>query len=229
MVPFLFTNAQTGVVLPNVTLTSAPGGVLVGAPCSKLLAGCAARPATHSQGTFADLRRFPQDAKFVNAGVNIQGDIDNVLIGGTVMGNVDVTGSANILYAGNWLTGDAQGRLATDPGGDLDPNVLVGGDVRTILSDSFFGTTGSGTSGGASPTYLTDFNVAVGGKLGEIRSIDSTLATGIYVSDTSQGTGLDMQEIEDRRFPPKPGADESYFQGFAGGAAFAGRYHGFLQ
>ena len=215
--PFLFTNAQTGVVLPNVTLTSAPGGVLVGARVPSSSPAALLGPRRIHKGPSQTFGAFPKSAKFVNAGVNIQGDIDNVLIGGTVMGNVDVAGSANILYAGNWLTGDAQGRLATDPGGDLDPNVLVGGDVRAILSDSFFGTTGGGYSGSAAPTYLTDFNVAVGGKLGEIRSIDSTLATGIYVSDTSQGTGLDMQEIEDRRFPaPNPNADESYFQGFAG-------------
>src|SRR5581483_124383 len=116
------------------------------------------------------------------------------------------------LYAGDWLTGDAQGRTLIDPATDIESNVYVDGDLHALLSDSTFG--GVDDAGVAQPIYLTAFSVAVGGKLGVMKAIDSLIDSGTYVSNTAQGTGLGIPEYEDRRGNPPGGV--TYFEGFNG-------------
>jgi hypothetical protein len=164
----------------------------------------------------------PKTTKYIYAGLHINGDVHNVLIGGTVTGNVTVNGSANLLYAGDWLTGDPNGILQTaalkDPATDLIGNVYVQGDLREFASLSAIGSDSATTAPGAtdfsSPRYLTGFNMAVGGNLGEVRT-PSAIFGNISVSGTFVGSSEQQTEVEDNR-GPETGAT-TYAQGFLPG------------
>ncbi len=117
------TNAQTGANIPGIVADDGTGRTFIGARIIQTgtpvqLFGPRRIKKTPSQKFGA----LPVTTKYVYAGIVINGDINNFLVGGMVMGNVRVFGSANLFYAGEWLTGDARGVSITDSGGDIEGN-----------------------------------------------------------------------------------------------------------
>ncbi len=161
---------------------------------------------------------FPKNARFVTAGITTIGDMDNILFGGTLTGFARINGSANMLYAGDFLTGDARGLSINDSAGTVLGNIYVTGDLRNLITASTFGSTD--TLPGSSPDYLTGFSTAIGGHLGQMESIDAYVGAQTSVSGTNPGSSEDIQEVEDRRGTPT--GDASYFQGFQSGAPSLG-------
>ncbi|HEX3358040.1 MAG TPA: hypothetical protein VHS31_13795, partial [Tepidisphaeraceae bacterium] len=155
---------------------------------------------------------LPKTTKYVPAGITIVGDMDNILIGGTLTGFARLNGNTNLLYAGDFLTGDAEGRSINDSAADVLGNIYATGDLRNLITASTFGSTD--VAPGNAPTYLTGFSVAVGGHLGQMESIDAYVGAQTSVSGTEAGSGAPIQEIEDRRGTPTGSA--TYFQGFQG-------------
>ena len=129
-------------------------------------------------------------------------------------------GSANLFYAGEWLTGDARGVSITNSGGDIEGNFYVGGDLKNLLTSSSFGAFND--AGGPVPDYLSGFSMDVGGKLGYMGALDSYVGSNVYVSDTAAGNGTNIQENEDSRGVPPVNSGETYFEGFAGGVPSLG-------
>ena len=164
----------------------------------------------------------PKSTKYIYAGITVDGDVHNILIGGTVTGNVTINGSANLLYAGDWLTGDPNGILQTDvlkdATTDLIGNVFVQGDLREFASLSAIGSESATTAPAAtdfsSPRYLTGFNMAVGGNLGEVHT-PSAIFGNISVSGTFVGSSEEQTEVEDNRGPET--GSTTYAQGFLPG------------
>ena len=111
--------------------------------------------------------------RVVPAGMTVNGDIDRVMIGGALTGNVDVSGSINQFYCGWLLTGDARG-IVEGAENQRRQNFRVGGDIRDLyVLDSVGGfATGSPLD---DPTYLTGFDLRARGNVGHIRSGDSFL------------------------------------------------------
>jgi hypothetical protein len=218
--PFQVHPAQPGPDI-NVTPAGGTGSVLIGAltlnfnqdPTEPNRPVLQVRK-TPSQ-TFGNL---PKNLKYVTAGITTTGDMDNILIGGTLTGFARINGSANMLYAGDFLTGDARGLLSSDSAGSVLGNIYVTGDLRNLITASTFGSTDAAP--GTSPDYLTGFSTAIGGHLGQMESIDAYIGAQTSVSGTEEGSSAAIQEVEDRRGTPT--GDASYFQGFNGGAPSLG-------
>jgi len=128
-------------------------------------------------------------------------NLDTFMYGGTVTGKIDTSGSIDTFYAG-WLITGRPGPTPPDSGwngtnavadglleGDLADNAQyitdnfnVRGDLRNLISKGSIGTdviAAGGTVGSGptrsidDPTYLTGFDLQVGGKLGQLWSLDS--------------------------------------------------------
>lgn len=137
---------------------------------------------------------FPNDAKYVYAGISSTSDVGNVLIGGTLTGRVAMEGSiAGVLHANGILTGDPNGRLESSSYADVKGNFYVGGDARNITSLTSFGST---DASGDAPIYLTGSDVVVGGKLGQLLVL-SSLYGNVAVDNSYKGLNLAVRELED--------------------------------
>ena len=107
------------------------------------------RPSTRT--IYAGLQTAP--------GINLQ----NVFIGGTITGIVNVEGSVGTFYAGSVLTGDAGGVLN---GGRVSAtnNFSVAGDLQRFYVGGAIGTN-DGTD------FRTGFNLRVGGRIGYVHTV----------------------------------------------------------
>ena len=155
--------------------------------------------------------------RVVGAGMTINGDIDRVLIGGAVTGDVVATGSINQFYCGWLLTGDARGLVAGTPI-ERPQNFRAGGDIRDLyVLDSIGSHTGAGN---AAPTYLTGFDLQAGGNVGHIRTGDSLLGAfqvrNQPEEDPTIGIDVVQTEIELKTNPQfAPAWDQFEFTGNA--------------
>jgi hypothetical protein len=165
-------NATTG--LSTTVTPSGPGSVLIGAKTTfqspadniPILAkrnpgAIGVRPATAT----------------LPAGLQIApgNDFGNFLLGGTILGNVNIGNSINTFYAGNVLTGDARGlpagtSLPTVHGKRVS-NFTVGGNIASLLVGGSIGT--DQLAGLTSPDLNTGFDMRVGGIVGQVAVRDA--------------------------------------------------------
>ncbi len=96
-------------------------------------------------------------------------NIDKVFVGGTVTGKVDTSGSVGTFYGGWIITGASGGQADTTA--TVSDNFNVEGDIRNLVTVSSLGT----DTGGAfpDPRYVCGFDMQVGGKIGQIWTMDS--------------------------------------------------------
>jgi len=160
-------------------------------------------------------------------------DMDSILIGGTVTGIVDSAGSMEMFYAGWIITGYANG-LLTSPG-DLDFNYVpenfrIAGDIRNIITVGSLGTDEGTDSEDEKdePNYLTGFDLFVGGKLGQILTLDTLIGI-THVENWADVVGLNsavagvISEVEDRPNSSIAGIEGIEFQAhelFESGGSF---------
>lgn len=144
-----------------------------------------------------DFAGVPSDAKFIYAGINIRGDMKDILIGGTVSGRVAIEGSVNTLYAGAFITGDPQGRRQNASYNDVSGNIYTSGDLRKLISLSSIGTMDddADANGQERLRYMTGAHVEVGGHLGAVRVLDAYVGR-VTVRDTFGGHKFAQEEIE---------------------------------
>ncbi|HET6250607.1 MAG TPA: hypothetical protein VFE47_23165 [Tepidisphaeraceae bacterium] len=197
-------NAQTGVV----NLIAAPaksGDALIGArtriitpgnnPVQDLfpvLTGTITVPVGGTGSPFGNAPYAVGDA--ITAGVvSAPGtSVGSVNVSGPVMGDVELAGSIDTFYAGWLLTGEAGG----EPGLDVvdDPgNFSVGGDIRNLLVSDSIGT--DSDSALLAPTYLTGFDMHVGGTVGRVQSFDSIIGN-VNTSQSPTAPNLTTNIIE---------------------------------
>lgn len=137
--------------------------------------------------------------------------IGQILIGGTVTGLVNITGSINLFYAGNIWTGDARGLFA-ESGPNIKNNFFVGGDARNIVSLGSIGTDALDDTNIERPDFKTGFDLRVDGRLGQLVTKDSYFGgTTVFNLPSFEGPGTAVQEIEVRD-QPKTGS-QSFFEG----------------
>jgi len=105
-------------------------------------------------------------------------DLGRFLFDGTITGNVDVAGSMNLFYAGQILTGDARGEFISSLPAAFPNNFNIDGDLRDLVVSGSIGTDTAANSGpGDDPTYLTRFQMRVGGHLGQVHVADAFYGT----------------------------------------------------
>jgi hypothetical protein len=120
-------------------------------------------------------------------------DFGRFLLGGTVMGTVEFTGSVETFYAGWLLTGDAKGIGETE---DSDTNFTVAGDIHNLIVKDSIGT--DVDTGDTEPGYVTGFDMRVEGRIGQVRAYNSIIGTvnAIHASDAPTIRG--QTEVEER-------------------------------
>jgi hypothetical protein len=144
----------------------------------------------------------------VGAGITINGDMDRLMIGGTVTGDVIVGvpdsngkvtgGSLNQFYCGWLLTGDAVGEVQ-GAGPTRPQNFRVFGDLRDLYVADSIGTDNAQANADA-PTYVTGFDLRVGGTVGNVRTGDMWLGNFQVANrpeeDATRGIDIPDTEIE---------------------------------
>jgi len=105
--------------------------------------------------------------------------MDKVLIGGTLTGSVNFSGSVDTLYAGWLLTGDTGG-VALDVEAVNSDNFVVAGDLRNLLVQDSIG-------GSAAADYFTDTEFRVQGKTGWVWTQNTFL--GEVYAENHEGIG----------------------------------------
>lgn len=137
-----------------------------------------------------------------NASVVVQ-DLGRFLLGGCVTGQVSISGSIGMFYAGWLLTGASGGQYLTVP--EVSQNFRVGGEIRNLLVLDSIGT--HDASAFANSTYTTGFDMAVGGTIGEVLTAEDLMG-GADVVNNGPALPLAVQlEVEG-----KPGPVGSGFQ-----------------
>ncbi len=125
-------------------------------------------------------------------------DINKILIGGTVLGQVKSQGSMDTFYAGWILTGQSSGQAAGAP--ERTGNFSVAGDLGSLITIAPLGTGGVTDDDGEAtledPQFLTGAGLQVGGKLGQVRTFDSSFAGSIDV--VNEAIGPDFRGGADR-------------------------------
>lgn len=211
-------DAFTGVI-EGTTTGGGTGGVYIGARTLDTIPGTSNEqdvPILNVKRTTAfGLRPAPARGRlgagiFTAPGVNV----GKILIGGTVTGNVNISGSIDTFYAGAILTGDATG-LRADSAPDINDNFFVGGDVHALYTAGAIGTVGNNGPNVAEPKYNTGFDLEVGGKLGEIFSATGDIYGGIHVRNDTKGWSGVQREVEFKTAPFSTSSDGTYFEQFA--------------
>jgi hypothetical protein len=167
--------------------------------------------------------------RLVPAGVTVNGDVDRIMIDGTVTGDVVATvtnnsggsGSINHFYAGWLITGQANGELQ-GVGPTRPQNFRVRGDLRDLYVLSSAGTqevVGAGAV--TAPTYVTGFDLSVGGTLGGVKVGSSAARNDAWLGnfrvvnhpdeDATRGLDVPQSEIEWRVAPDASGWDLNQF------------------
>lgn len=122
----------------------------------------------------------------VSAGIHVANDfdgsaqsIDRILVGGTVTGEVDISGSADLFYSGWLITGDIHPTLFHS---DLqEDNFQVGGDLQNLITA---GSIGGLVAEGNDPTELlleAETDIRVVGRVGQIQSIAGSMLASLDV------------------------------------------------
>ncbi len=105
-------------------------------------------------------------------------DLGSFLLGGTITGHVDVSGSMDLFYAGWIITGLTTGQVS---GSTLDTtpsrpgNFNIGGDLRDLITLDSLGTD-TEAGDGSSMVYVSGTDVVVNGRLGQLYSRESIAA-----------------------------------------------------
>ncbi|HSV16316.1 MAG TPA: hypothetical protein VLI90_18780, partial [Tepidisphaeraceae bacterium] len=241
------TNAGPGA--PIIAVSAGPGGVLIG----QLHTGPTANggdgeqpiwtaPATPPLGVFPGTFGAPLTAGVIMAPINpIDGtpnDIGELLIGGTVLGAVNVPragtataagasqgGNIGLFYAGAVLTGTATGVLQSEnpdslqfglgtSASDITPSFVVGGDIRDfVVGGSIGGDPGTQPN---LPQYLTATRIVVGGTVGQFNTVGGSNYGLFEIQHNPAVVGLQSSLYTDFEFEYKtlPGdAPGNAFQG----------------
>jgi hypothetical protein len=143
--------------------------------------------------------------RIVNAGLTVNGDIGQFMLGGALTGDVHVTGSVGQMYVGWLLTGNALGDLQNPPpefaflrSPSRPQNFTVGGDLRALYVLDSVGT--HDDTAMDRPTYLTGFDLQVAGTIGDIRVGDSWIGDFQVRNqpdlDASVGVDIPQDEFE---------------------------------
>ena len=122
-------------------------------------------------------------------------DIGRFLFGGTITGNVDVSGSVGLFYTGWLITGNANGDLLSAP---TEPqNFKIGGDLRDLVVLDSIGTHDAGPL--EETTFLTGFDMRVGGRLGQVKTYEHFLGS-VTVANSGFDSleGVIQHEVETR-------------------------------
>lgn len=144
-------------------------------------------PVTFPSGTFPTV---PPNITSLGAGLYVaQGNnLGEFLWGGTMLGNVDVKGSVQTFYGGWIVTGNSFGEAGVTT--SVPQNFNVDGDLQSLISNGSIGTnTDSGLADLARPTYLSGFDLHVGGRVGMVKSLDSFVG-GLDVTNSPTAPGF---------------------------------------
>lgn len=137
--------------------------------------------------------------------------IGQILLGGTIIGRVNISGSINLFYAGQIWTGDARG-LDYRSAPNFPRNFDVAGDLRNLVTVGSIGTDAINDTDLEKVDFKTGFDLRVGGRLGQVMTKDSFLgAIDVANSPAFVGPGTAMPEVEVRGIPRKD--DQSFFEG----------------
>ncbi len=98
-------------------------------------------------------------------------NIGKFMVGGTLTGRVDISGSIGTFYAGTLLTGNVRG---INPSQTTTPNFIVGGDINQLVTKGSIGTINTQDY---AIEYLSGFNMQVGGVVGAIHAGDTFAGT----------------------------------------------------
>ncbi|MDB5332694.1 MAG: hypothetical protein JWP03_3845 [Phycisphaerales bacterium] len=121
--------------------------------------------------------------------------VGKVMIGGTVMGQVHLAGSIDTFYAGWLITGGATG-LGLNEITDIG-NFTVAGDLRNLITTASIGTDTDAAL--TAPTYVTGFDMNVGGTLGQVHTFDSLIGNvNVNADPAAPNIGGFYQEVETR-------------------------------
>lgn len=152
--------------------------------------------------------------------------IGKILIGGLVMGEVQLGGSIETFYAGAILTGDAtglaRGANPNDPDGDpntddsLDDNFFVDGDIRNLITAGSIGTDSLEDDDPLDNRhYNTGVDIHVTGRLGKVLSLaDFYGAARVEASRPANELSSFLQETEFRIAPIPQASQSTLFENF---------------
>ena len=133
--------------------------------------------------------------RIVPAGMTVNGDIEQFLLGGAMTGDVIATGSIDQFYCGWLLTGNAEDELeVTAP--TRPQNFRVGGDLRSLYVLDSVGT--HDDTALDAPTFVTGFDLQVAGTIGHIRAGDSWIGD-LQVRNQPEldpAVGFDAPQVE---------------------------------
>lgn len=173
------------------TISLNNGGVFIGARST--VEGAPTNPATilekrNSIATSAGVR-LSTGAR-LEPGIFSTGSFDNLFIGGTISGAVDINGSVDTMYAGNVVTGNIRAG-----GGGVD-NFNIGGDLRNLIVSGSIG-----TLSGAPDAFFPGTDIQVGGRVqqvragGEFRSSIDVVGNDVKSRITSALTELESRAV----------------------------------
>lgn len=129
--------------------------------------------------------------KGVTAAASTPMNMGKFLVGGTVTGDVNVSGSMGIFYSGELLTGKAGG---ITPGDSTTPNFVVNGDLNQLVVMDSIGTIGTQNT---ALNYDTGFNLQVGGVTGGVRAGNTFMGSAdAQLNLDAPGSSHYQQEIE---------------------------------
>ncbi|NLF32338.1 MAG: hypothetical protein GX591_15790, partial [Planctomycetes bacterium] len=152
--------------------------------------------AENDDGIGADIRSNDSSVLMVLRGREsdsaVDQTIDTVMIAGTVMGKVDISGSVELFYAGWLITGHTEGLVEEQPITFVD-NFHVGGDLRNFITVGAIGSAG-GSDDDDAVSYVTGADFRVGGKVGQIFSLDS-ISTLVDVENQGSTTNYGRWDV----------------------------------
>lgn len=208
-------NAQSG-LLNTIGSPAGSGAALIGALAGPVAPVFPSRPVLSLplavNQTFGVL---PGGITTLNAGITVAAgqDIGNIYVGGTVTGSVQIGAAINNFYAGWLITGNSNGEFTTN-NITIPQNFSVAGDIRNLLVGTSIGTDSDG--GLTNPTYVSGFDMHVGGTIGTVRALNGSIVgainsdnlTGVPNNGDDQGAanpvanvflnGTDVNQIENR-------------------------------
>jgi hypothetical protein len=137
-------------------------------------------------------------------------NVDQTLVSGPIMGDVDIKGNIDTMFAGWLLTGNADGEVYTPFPSVSDPgNFTVVGDIENLLVGAAIGTNADILLD--KPNYVTGFDMKVGGTLGRVETFDS-LVGNINAQESPTAPQMlavyDETEIRDNLNPNPWNSDE---------------------
>ncbi|MBC8109336.1 MAG: hypothetical protein H7Z14_22320 [Anaerolineae bacterium] len=212
---FNIVNADTGDD-DTVTPASASGAVLFGARTGDTIDAITEEEdiAIISQPLKKNFGVRPRTPKGkLDAGLSTAPGVDvgQILLGGTIIGRVNITGSCNLFYAGQIWTGDARGiDYLSAP--TVPRNFEVGGDLRNLVTIGSIGTDAIDDSDLEKVDFKTGFDLRVRGRLGQVMTKDSFLGEATVTADPNFiGPGTAIPEVEVRGTPREN--SQSFFEG----------------